>query len=101
MAITYDSVKPWGRRFSEYVGMFALAPQDLQGRILGCGDGPASFNAEATAMGHQIISVDPIYSLSAAQIEQRIHETRFGSYAAGVAAGMTLLRHFRRIRGGD
>lgn len=75
MPITYDSVKPWGRLFSEYVGMFALTPQDLQGRILGCGDGPASFNAEATAMGHDVISVDPIYSLSAAQIEQRIHET--------------------------
>lgn len=75
MPITYDNVKPWGRLFSEYVGMFALTPQDLQGRILGCGDGPASFNAEATAMGHDVISVDPIYSLSAAQIEQRIHET--------------------------
>jgi ubiquinone/menaquinone biosynthesis C-methylase UbiE len=76
MAITYDSVKPWGRLFSEYVGMFALTPADLQGRhILGCGDGPASFNAEATAMGHQVISIDPIYSMSAAQIEQRVNET--------------------------
>lgn len=75
MAITYDSVKPWGRLFSEYVGMFALTPDDLQGRILGCGDGPASFNAEATAKGHQVISVDPIYAMSAAQIEQRVNET--------------------------
>ena len=24
MAITYDSVKPWGRLFSEYTGMFGL-----------------------------------------------------------------------------
>jgi len=75
MAITYDSVKPWGRLFSEYVGMFALTPDNLQGRILGCGDGPASFNAEATAKGHQVISVDPIYAMSAAQIEQRVNET--------------------------
>jgi hypothetical protein len=75
MAITYDSVKPWGRLFSEYVGMFALTPADLQGRILGCGDGPASFNAEATMMGHQVISIDPIYAMSAAQIEQRVSET--------------------------
>ena len=76
MAITYDSVKPWGRLFSEYAGMFALTPDDLQGRrILGCGDGPASFNAEATAMGHQVISIDPIYAMSAAQIEQRVNET--------------------------
>lgn len=26
--------------------MFALAEADLQHRILGCGDGPASFNGE-------------------------------------------------------
>jgi hypothetical protein len=75
MPITYDSVKPWGRLFSEYAGMFALTPDDLQGRILGCGDGPASFNAEATALGCQVISVDPIYAMSAAQIEQRVSET--------------------------
>jgi hypothetical protein len=75
MAITYDSVKPWGRLFSEYVGMFALTPADLQRHILGCGDGPASFNAEATAMGCQVISIDPIYAMSAAQIEQRVNET--------------------------
>ncbi len=75
MSITYDSVKPWGRLFSEYVGMFSLTAADLHGHILGCGDGPASFNAEATAMGHQVTSVDPIYALSAAQIEQRVNET--------------------------
>lgn len=76
MPITYDSVKPWGRLFSEYVGMFALTPTDLhERRILGCGDGPASFNAEATRMGHQVVSIDPIYALSAAQIEQRVSET--------------------------
>ncbi|MBX3066674.1 MAG: SAM-dependent methyltransferase [Anaerolineae bacterium] len=76
MTITYDSVKPWGRLFAEYVGMFALTESELRGkRILGCGDGPASFNVEATAQGYRITSVDPIYALTVAQIEQRIAET--------------------------
>ena len=52
--------------------MFALADEDLAGRILGCGDGPASFNAEATALGHAVVSCDPIYACSPAEIEQRV-----------------------------
>lgn len=75
MPITYDSVKPWGRLFSEYVRMFALTDADLRGTLLGCGDGPASFNAEATAQGYRVVSVDPIYALSAAQLEQRVKDT--------------------------
>ncbi len=75
MTIVYDEVKPWGRSFNEYVGMFGLTTADLQKRILGCGDGPASFNAEATALGHTVISVDPLYALSAEQIERRVEAT--------------------------
>jgi hypothetical protein len=75
MTLTYDSVKPWGRLFSEYVGMFSLTEDDLKGRILGCADGPASFNAEATAQGYKVVSVDPIYSMTASNIEQRVEAT--------------------------
>ncbi|MBX3083592.1 MAG: methyltransferase domain-containing protein [Anaerolineae bacterium] len=75
MTITYNEVKPWGRLFSEYVGMFGLTEDDLRKRILGCGDGPASFNAEATEKGYRVTSVDPIYVMTAAQIEQRVSET--------------------------
>lgn len=75
MTITYADVKPWGRLFSEYVGMFGLTEGDLRKNILGCGDGPASFNAEATAMGYRVTSVDPIYVMTAAEIEQRVNET--------------------------
>lgn len=75
MTITYNDVKPWGRLFSEYVNMFALTEADLQGRILGCADGPASFNAEATAQGYRVVSVDPLYAFSAPQIEQRVSDT--------------------------
>jgi hypothetical protein len=70
-----SSVVPWGRSFDEYRRMFALTEADLEGRILGCGDGPASFNAETTRRGVQIVSCDPLYRFSAAQIRRRIDET--------------------------
>ena len=72
---TLSSVVPWGRSFDEYVRMFALTNVDLSGRILGCGDGPASFNVEATPRGTRVISCDPLYRFDAAQIRQRIDET--------------------------
>ena len=65
-------VIPWGRSFDEYRRMFGLADRDLLGQILGVGDGPASFNAEATAMGHYVTSVDPLYAFSADDIRSRI-----------------------------
>jgi len=55
--------------------MFALSDADLNGIILGCGDGPASFNAEAAARGHSVVSCDPIYRFTPDQIRQRIRET--------------------------
>jgi len=67
-------VIPWGRSLDEYRAMFALSSRDLSGRILGCGDGPASFNAEATAAGHAVVSCDPIYAFTAAQIERRVYD---------------------------
>jgi hypothetical protein len=67
-----SDVIPWGRSFDEYRRMFALADDDLLGEILGVGDGPASFNAEATAMGHSVTSVDPVYAFSADEIRSRI-----------------------------
>jgi hypothetical protein len=54
--------------------MFSLAGDDRSGRTLGCGDGPASFNAEATAAGHVIVSCDPIYSIAAEAIRRRVEE---------------------------
>ena len=69
-------VVPWGRSFEEYRLMFALADDDLAGRTLGCGDGPASFNAEATEAGHTVVSCDPIYAFRADEIRRRVE----GSY---------------------
>lgn len=66
------NVVPWGRSFSEYKDMFTLTEDDLNKKILGCGDGPACFNAEMTERGHKVVSVDPIYKFNVAQIKSRI-----------------------------
>ncbi|ENO8571916.1 SAM-dependent methyltransferase, partial [Vibrio parahaemolyticus] len=43
-----EDVVPWGRTLKEYELMFNILEEDKEKRILGCGDGPASFNAELT-----------------------------------------------------
>jgi hypothetical protein len=72
---TLDQVVPWGRSFVEYQQLFALTPADLERRILGCGDGPAAFNAEATRRGSRVVSCDPLYAFSRTDIESRIAAT--------------------------
>jgi hypothetical protein len=70
-----EQVVPWGRSLAEYRAMFSLSEADLQRRILGCGDGPASFNAEMTASGRPTVtSVDPLYAFEAADIARRLTE---------------------------
>lgn len=69
-----SEVVPWGRSFSEYKEMFSLSSDDLRKKILGCGDGPACFNAELSADGGNVTSVDPIYQFSAFHIQSRIEE---------------------------
>lgn len=75
MSFTLEKVVPWGRSFDEYVAMFGLSAADLGKRILGCGDGPASFNALLTRQGGRVLSVDPLYRFSAEDIRRRIEET--------------------------
>jgi hypothetical protein len=66
---------PWGRNFDEYTRMFDLATAELSLRILGCGDGPASFNVECNELGGQVTSIDPLYNFSLGTIQKRIGET--------------------------
>lgn len=75
MPFAIDRVVPWGRTFAEYRAMFDLSAADLRRRILGCADGPASFNAELTAQGGKVVSVDPLYAASGAAIERRVRAT--------------------------
>lgn len=73
--MTLSEIVPWGRTLDEYSRMFALDETDLAKPILGVGDGPASFNAEINALGGQVVSIDPIYAFSAAEIEVRVEQT--------------------------
>jgi SAM-dependent methyltransferase len=76
MAFNLDQVVPWGRSYDEYVAMFALDTDDRHKRILGCGDGPASFNATLTAQGGTAVSCDPLYACDPEAIAARIAATR-------------------------
>ena len=71
MVMKLDEVVPFGRSLDEYKRMFALSQADLQRKIIGVGDGPASFNAEMASLGKTVVSVDPLYGYRAEAIEQR------------------------------
>ncbi|PZD73889.1 hypothetical protein C1752_01657 [Acaryochloris thomasi RCC1774] len=71
MVMQLANVVPFGRSFDEYQQMFSLCTSDLSKQILGVGDGPASFNAEATQQGFQVTSIDPVYAFNGAEIQQR------------------------------
>ena len=75
MTFTLEQVVPWGRSLDEYRDMFDLSDADLASHIIGCADGPASFNAEATGHEYRVTSVDPIYRLTPGQIRERIDAT--------------------------
>lgn len=91
MGLTLEQVVPWGRSLAEYQEMFALTSADLQRHVIDCGSGPASFNAEMTKQGYSVISCDPIYQFSAAEIAQRIDET-YPVLMSGVAANLESYR---------
>ncbi len=75
MSFTLDKIVPWGRSYEEYISMFSLSKGDLDHDILGCADGPSSFNSWLTKYGGKIISVDPLYQYAKEQIAQRIRDT--------------------------
>jgi len=69
------TVVPWGRNLTEYLTMFGLSEELLKRkRVLGVGDGPASFNCELTRIGGSVCSIDPIYKFSRDQIKKRIQD---------------------------
>ncbi len=71
MSTKLDSVVPFGRTLGEYESFFMLSEGELPKRILGVGDGPASFNAELRAKGFRAISVDPLYVFGAEGVKAR------------------------------
>lgn len=75
LMFTLKEVVPWGRSFAEYGRMFDLQQVDRARKVLGCGDGPASFNAEGTAEGWRIVSIDPLYAWTVDEIANQINAT--------------------------
>jgi hypothetical protein len=71
--MTNDGIVPYGRSFDEYSVMFALEPSRVPGPILGVGDGPSNFNAEATRRQWKVTSIDPVYSLALPDLELVCH----------------------------
>lgn len=64
-------IVPWGRLKDEYIRMFHLTDGDLKSKILGCGDGPSSFNCECNG---NVVSIDPIYKFTKKDIQEKINE---------------------------
>ncbi len=98
MAFQLAEVVPWGRTFDEYVAMFSLNETDCSRSILGCSDGPASFNAEGLERRVKVVSVDPLYQFSIPQIRRRIADT--APVVAGELrnnAGDFLWQHFKSV----
>jgi hypothetical protein len=75
MAVHLDQIVPWGRSRKEYELMFSLTGEDLSQGVLDCGGGPASFTAEVSACGYRVVSADPLYNHSSADIRARFEET--------------------------
>lgn len=71
--VEQNQAVPWGRDLDEYIHMFGLSEADLSKRILGCSDGPASFQAELRERGGDVVSVDPLYALENHRIKERVH----------------------------
>ncbi|MCM1506121.1 MAG: SAM-dependent methyltransferase [Ruminococcus flavefaciens] len=76
MAFILENVVPWGRNITEYRDMFMLSDDDMKKKIAGFGDGPASFNFQATEQGYSVTSFDPVYQFSKQMLEKRIEEVR-------------------------
>lgn len=76
MTFKLDSVVPWGRNMNEYRMMFQLSDNDMSKKIAGFGDGPASFNFEATQKRYSVTSFDPIYQFTKEELQKKIEEVR-------------------------
>jgi hypothetical protein len=74
VAFKLKEIVPWGRSLEEYAQFFNLSQEDRRKRILGCGDGPASFNTEMSKLGHQVVSVDPLYQFEVTDIAARFED---------------------------
>ncbi|MGK0290045.1 MAG: hypothetical protein ACI86H_001500 [bacterium] len=75
MPFGIQNAVPWGRSLEEYRKMFNLTDEDLKKQILGCSDGPTSFNFEMKLLGNPSTSIDPLYRFSAEEIQEKVENT--------------------------
>lgn len=75
MSLRLDQTVPFGRSLREYELMFSLSEADRRRRILDCAAGPSSFNAELTAAGGDVRSIDPLYQFTGAEIQRQFFST--------------------------
>lgn len=75
MPLQLNEVFIWCRSYSEYVKIFALNTDDFAKSILSCADGASSFNMEASSLGYDITSYDPIYKHAAKEIKSQIERS--------------------------
>lgn len=75
MSICLNETVPLGRSLREYELMFSLSAADRRSLILDCAAGPSSFNAELTAAGGDVWSVDPLYQFGGAEIQRQFFST--------------------------
>lgn len=73
MAVELQNVVPLGRSLEEYRLMFDLSDEDMDRQILGVADGIASFNAEMTELGKNVVSADPIYRFQGKEIREQFY----------------------------
>ncbi len=69
MEIETVAAPNWIYDFSDYQQMYDLTQSDFSKTILDFSAGISSFNAEASARGMKVISVDPAYQLSEAAMD--------------------------------
>jgi hypothetical protein len=74
MVVVLEKVIPIGRSLEEYRLMFNLTDRDIDRRILGIADGPASFNAEMKECGRFVTSVDPLYTFEGRDIKEQFYK---------------------------
>jgi hypothetical protein len=70
------------RPLFDYRNMLVLTDEDLvAGPILDCPAGASPFGAQVRARGGDVVSVDPVYQLSRAEIMARVQRNLSGSPA--------------------
>jgi hypothetical protein len=77
-AVELDNVVPWGTSLD--ASWFALSDADLCSRLLGCGDGPASFNS---MLGHGTIQMSACHTHATDERKRYALERMSGSQNLG------------------